>query len=605
MRKSGAASSRRCCALTSVVKLHLRGCRELRQLWSAGTTQAHATPCHPMLRQLTRRLQQLFRRAADPAPRDPSNTTQEQPDPGWRERGLALRRAGDREAALECFRRAVEFRHDDVEALVNQGEIQFELGRFEDSADCFELALAFAPDCVDALLGSARLAREAGGEERALQYLQHAVRVAPHSAEPYFELGRTYKHHGNTQAALASYGRALELDPDHFASCVNAGMIYLAQLGDANSARRLFEHAATLQPESVAAQANLGLALQEQGEFELALAHYHRLIEAHPDEVEYRWNRGIALLSRGDFANGWSDYELRQVRTGRAAAPRFPLPEWDGTALTERHVLIYAEQGLGDEVMFASCVPDVLRQARGVVIECDVRLAPLFQRSFPAARVHGATRDGNHDWLQEFPELSVQAACGGLPRFLRRSPADFPHHRGYLVADRGRVADWKSRLAERGSTLNVGLSWHGGTRRTREELRSLTFAQCLPWLTARDCRFVCLQRGDCAAEVAAARQVGARLEWWPQALQDMDELAALIAALDLVVSVPSTTVHLAGALGQRCWVLLSHAPEWRYAWRGETMLWYPSVRMFRQARSGDWSPVVAAVTAELGRGVCC
>ena len=558
-----------------------------------------------MFRQLTRGLQRLFRGAAGSGARDPAHATKEQPAPGWRERGVALRRAGDREASLECFRHAVEFRHDDVDALVNQGEIQFELGRYEDSADCFELALAFAPDCVDALLGLARLAREAGGEERVLRYLQSAVRVAPHSAEPYFELGRAYRHFGNAEAALANYGRALELDPDHFASCVNAGMIYLAQLGDAGSARRLFEHAAALQPESVAAQANLGLALQEQGEFELALAHYNRLIEVRPDEVEYRWNRSLALLSRGDFANGWSDYELRQVRTGRAAAPRFPLPEWDGTALAERHILIYAEQGLGDEVMFASCVPDVLRQARGVVIECDARLAPLFQRSFPAARVHGAPRDGNRDWLREFPELSVQVACGSLPRFLRRSAADFPHHRGYLVADRSRVADWKSRLAGSSGALNVGLSWHGGTRRTRAELRSLTFAQCLPWLSARDCRFVCLQRGDCTAEVAAATQAGARLDWWPEALQDTDQLAALIAALDMVVSVPSTNVHLAGALGQRCWVLLSHAPEWRYAWQGDTMPWYPSVRKFRQTQPGDWLPVVAAVTAEIGRGVCC
>jgi hypothetical protein len=145
------------------------------------------------------------------------------------------------------------------------------------------------------------------------------------------------------------------------------------------------------------------------------------------------------------------------------------------------------------------------------------------------------------------------------------------------------------------------LSWRGGTRKTREELRSLTFAQCLPWLTARNCRFVCLQRGDCAEEVAAAKRLGARLDWWPQALQDTDEFAALIAALDRVVSVDNSTVHLAGALGQRCWVLLSHAPDWRYPWRGETMSWYPSVRLFRQARPGDWLPVVASVAAELGR----
>ena len=519
----------------------------------------------------------------------------------WLERGLALARAGRSEEALASFKRAVAARHDDVEALVGQAQIHSELGHLEDAADCFELALAFSPDHLPALLGFARLRREAGDCDGALVLLERAARAAPRSAEPYVELGLTHNRGGNTRAALAAYERALELAPDDVPACINIGLIHLTQLGNPDSAQRYFERVAVLQPDSVAAQANLGLALQEQGEFEAARAHYDRLIEAYPGVAEYRWNRGIARLSVGDFARGWDDYEARNERPGKSVARHFPFIPWAGGALGGRDILIYGEQGLGDEVMFASCVPDVMRQARGVVIECDARLASLFQRSFPAAHVHGAPRDASRVWLNAFPELSVQVACGSLPRFLRRSAADFPPHRGYLVADRARVTDWKSRLAGNGGALNVGLSWRGGTRKTREELRSLTFAQCLPWLTAHNCRFVCLQRGDCAEEVAAAKRLGVGLDWWPEALQDTDELAALIAALDLVVSVPNTNVHLAGALGQRCWIPLSHAPEWRYAWRGETMPWYPSVRLFRQARSSDWVPVVASVTAELGR----
>ena len=463
-----------------------------------------------MLRQLTRKLQQWFGGGAHPAVQcDFGSAVKHQPDSDCFERGVALRRAGDREAALECFREAVEFRHDDVAALLNQAEVALELGQHEDAVDCFELALAFAPDCVDALLGLARLKRDSGDERRALAHLQHAARVAPHSAEPFFELGRTYNRRDDTKAALANYGRALELDPDHFASCVNAGLVHLAQLGDACSARRLFEHAVKLQPDSVAAQANLGLALQELGLFESALTHYNRLIEMYPDIAEYRWNRGIALLSRGDFANGWNDYELRNVRAGKSVARRFPLAEWDGTALSAREILIYAEQGIGDEIMFASCVPDVLRQARGVVIECDTRLAALFRRSFPAARVHGAPRDGQRDWLKTFPELSVQVAAGSLPRFFRQHRSDFPQHHGYLAADEARRAYWQNRLAALGGGRKVGISWHGGTRRTRRELRSLAFADCLPLLQRNDCEWICLQSGDCSDEIAAAREQGA------------------------------------------------------------------------------------------------
>ena len=264
------------------------------------------------------------------------------------------------------------------------------LFRSEDAADCFELALAFAPDHVPALLGLGRLHREAGDYEVALRLLGRAAQAAPRSAEPYFVLGQTHSRHGNIRAALSNYDRALELEPDHIAACVNIGVIHLAQLGDARSAQRFFERAAALQPDLVAAQANLGLALQEQGQFETALAHYNRLIEAHPDIAEYRWNRGIALLSRGDYAHGWEDYELRDAR-GTGAPPRvFPYPVWRGEALDDAALLVYAEQGLGDEIMFASCLPDLLARDIRCVVECEQRLAALFERSFPAARVHGA-----------------------------------------------------------------------------------------------------------------------------------------------------------------------------------------------------------------------
>ncbi len=517
----------------------------------------------------------------------------------WLERGLALQRAGRSEEALASFERAVELKHDDVDALVGQAETHIELGHFEDAADCFELALAFAPDHVPALLGLGRLRREAGDCESALRLLERAARAAPRSAAPCFELGLTHNRHGNTRTALSSYERALELEPDHAAACINAGLIHLAQLGNAGDAQKYFERAAALQPESVAAQANLGLALQEQGRFDAALAHYNRLIEAHPEVAEYRWNRGLARLIQGDFAHGWDDYEARNARPRKSVARCFPLAEWDGTALAERHILIYGEQGVGDEIMFASCVPDVLRQTRGVMIECDARLAPLFQRSFPAARVHGAPRDGNHDWLQAFPELSVQVACGSLPRFLRRSAADFPPHRGYLVADAARRAHWQSRLAALGGGFKVGICWRGGTVKTRRELRSLALIDCLPLLRRDDCEFICLQGGDCGNEIAAAREHGGRLHWWPEAMRAIDELAALVSALDLVIAVSSTIVHLSGALGQRGWVMLSASPEWRYLWQGERMPWYPSARLFRQPRPREWEPVISDVRREL------
>jgi hypothetical protein len=426
------------------------------------------------------------------------------------------------------------------------------------------------------------------------------LREAPANANILFELGLSFNSADDTAAAIDAYQRALAAEPRHHGALVNLGLVYLTQFGDPCRAQQYFETAAAAIPDSVAAQANLGLALQEQGRFDLALAHYDRLIAEHPLAIEYRWNRGLTHLTQGDYASGWEDYELRHVRGGRDVRRDFGLTEWDGDEPARHHVLVYAEQGLGDEIMFASCLADLARRCAGVVVECDARLVALFARSFAGVTAHGAARDGTRDWLREHPALDRQIAIGSLPRVLRQSREDFPEHAGYLVADAMRVEAWQQRLtggADSGPA--IGLSWRGGTRKTRAGLRSLELQDYLPLANARQCRFVCLQRGDCAEEVAAARAAGMDLQWWPHALDDVEETAALTAALDCVISVDNTIVHLAGALGSHCWVLLAQVPDWRYGLTGETMPWYPSLRLFRQSRSREWAPVIASVAAAL------
>jgi tetratricopeptide (TPR) repeat protein len=442
--------------------------------------------------------------------------------------------------------------------------------------------------------------RASGDVKESIKNLQEALRQAPANADVLFELGLSFNAADDTAAAIDAYQRALVAAPRHHGALVNLGLVYLSQLGDPDRAQQYFETAAAVYPDSVAAQANLGLALQEQGRFDLALTHYDCLIADHPQAIEYRWNRGLTHLTQGDFERGWPDYELRQVRGGRDVRRDFGLPEWDGGDPARHHLLVYAEQGLGDEIMFASCLPELARSAASVVLECDTRLPPLFTRSFPGVTVRGAARDGARDWLRAYPALDRQIAIGSLPRMLRRRREEFPKHTGYLVPDATRVEAWQQRLAGGADgALAVGLSWRGGTRKTRGGLRSLELQDFLPLADSRRCRFVCLQRGDCADEVAAAHAAGMNLQWWPQALDDIEETAALTAALDCVISVDNTVVHLAGAMGRRCWVLLTHVPDWRYGLAGETMPWYPSLRLFRQMRSREWAPVITAVAAAL------
>jgi tetratricopeptide (TPR) repeat protein len=332
-----------------------------------------------------------------------------------------------------------------------------------------------------------------------------------------------------------------------------------------------------------------GAILQECGRLEEAVAEYDRAIALQPALALPRFHRALAALLAGDFERGWDGYELRRLNSERHQST-LGIPEWDGTPLAGRTLCVTREQGLGDEIMFASLLPEVMANAQRVLVECDPRLVPLFQRSFPGAVVFPSRPDGS---APEYADVAVGA--GSLPRFLRRHASSFPHHGGYLRADPARVEHWRQRLSALGPGLKVGVSWTGGVRKTRRALRSLELSQWAPILLAPGVRFVSLQYTAGAAAEAAASGV----QHWQEAIDNLEDTAALVCALDLVVSVCTSVVHLAGALGRPAWVLTPFAPEWRYGVAGESMLWYPSVRLFRQAAHRDWSAPIAAVAAQL------
>jgi len=421
--------------------------------------------------------------------------------------------------------------------------------------------------------------------------------VARDDAAFHFEAALAHNRHGDAENAAAAYLRALDIKPDHVPARVNLGLIYLTQLGDPGRAQQHFERALASDPGSVAAQANLGLALQDQGRLDDALAHYGKLLAAHPEVQEYRWNRGLALLCRGDFACGWDDYESRNARGTGAPARSFPYPVWNGEALADGALLVYGEQGLGDEIMFASCMPDLIARGIRCVLECDQRLADLFRRSFPAAQVHGAARDGDRSWLTRYPQIARQIACGSLPRILRRDEAAFPRHAGYLRAEAARVAHWRAQLAPGAEARTlVGVAWRGGGIKTRGRLRSIPLPQLAPLFALPQITWVSLQR-DGDEEVAQVAAGAVRC--CDEALDDTDETAALISALDCIVSADSTTAHLAAALGRPTKILLAEPADWRWMRDRATSPWYPSAVLYRQQRAGDWSAPIAAVRTAL------
>lgn len=346
----------------------------------------------------------------------------------------------------------------------------------------------------------------------------------------------------------------------------------------------------------------LGAALHEAGNTDDAVAAYRRALKLKPDYADALFHLGLINLMRGRYRDGWQGFEQR-LRLAENKNMRPCVPPWNGTSLRGRTMLLMRDQGLGDEIMYASCYPQIIRDAGRCLIECDPRLERLFVRSFPGAQFFPLEDLRTNAQTEPGVAVDVRSYAAHLPRYLRNSLRDFPHHQGYLKADAARTAHWRERLAGLGRGGKVGISWRGGTAFTKSGKRSLTLADLRPVLAVPGVHWVNLQYGERAADIAAFREAhGIAITDWPEAIDgDYDETAALVGALDLVISVCTSVVHLSGALGQRVWVMAPRVPEWRYGLEGETMPWYPTARVLRQEAAGAWAGVVTAVAERLGQ----
>jgi len=388
--------------------------------------------------------------------------------------------------------------------------------------------------------------------------------------------------------ALAFYARAVEKSPADAALLNNFGctLTLLERFADALPPLRA---ALALRPSLQKARLNLAYALTYLGEHDEALALLDGLLAEEPEHFDAHWYRAQPLLARHDYAAGWQAYRYRFVSAAREL-PLVPMPCWAGQSLPDQSLLVVWEQGIGDEIMFAGCLAELQARVANVKLACSPRLATLFRRSFPEVDLVDpvAARDTIADY---------HVPLGDLPTLFRRDIAAFrENQRPYLIADPQLTAGFKAKLAALGPGRKVGIAWRGGAVTSRRQSRSIPLGSLAPILAVETCRFVSLQHGDCAEEIAAA---DVDLVHWPEAIADLDAYAALIASLDLVITVCSAPVHFAGGLGKPAWVLTPYASEWRYYAIDGHMPWYPSVSLFRQRESGEWDDVILDIAGHL------
>lgn len=500
----------------------------------------------------------------------------------------ACRELGELEEAVDHLYLAAHHAPSQVVIWQTLAEVLQDAGRPAEAEEALRQAEKRAPDSAGIHLQLGSMLKSQERLDEALAHHRKAVLLEPKNAQLRATLGLTLLRSGRLDEAARECGRARELDKVCVEAWHNGGLIE-RERGSISVALAMFRQALALRPDSPEIRSALAHALRDAGREEEALAHYDAVLATYPRFVDALLNRALLLLRTHRWAQGWDQYEARFLIPG--AAPPWLLPRWSGEHGAA--VLVHWEQGIGDQIMFASCVPDLQRCSSAVTLTCNDRLVPLFSRSFPGVRVVFASQSAHA------AGATVMAPIGSLPRFFRRSSQAFPQQAGFLRADEARTEAWRLRFASLGGKRHVGLSWRGGTVNTRGHLRSIDL-EAISTLSRADVTWVSVQYGaNAQSDAEKLRAAGLSLARWPEIETDLDECAAALAALDLVVTIDNSIAHLAGALGVPAWILLPPGPEWRYGARGKTMPWYPRARLFRRENDEVWEHALRCVLNEL------
>lgn len=413
----------------------------------------------------------------------------------------------------------------------------------------------------------------------------------PDDPKALFVMARLNISAGRYGVAYHLLKRVVQLVPKRHQAWNDLGMT-LSSVQRFKDARDAFLEASKRAPTDAGYVANVAMTYLEQADWKAAIRWADKAQALDPAQIGAKQTRGFASLALGDWRTGWAGYDIALGGKFRKEIVIADEPRWDGKRVDT--LFVYGEQGLGDEIMMASCVPDAVRDVGKVVLECDARLEGLFKRSFPQADVYGTRRAKETGWEAQY-KIDARSAIGALPMFYRPTPASCPGT-PYLVADPERRLQWRALLNSLGRKPKIGLCWAGGKRWTNEAGRAIGLEAFRALIESVDADYISLQYSKgTEAEIAAT---GLPVRHWARAAttSDYDDTAALVAELDMVVGVHTAVQHLAGALGTPAMVLVPERGMW--IWNLEPMPWYSSARTFKQREGEPWPMTMKRLTRD-------
>jgi len=519
------------------------------------------------------------------------------------EQAIQHHQAGQLEQAKIKYQEILDMnpRHADSSHLL--GLVEYQNGNYVQAISHIQQAVLVDPEQSVFLNNLGNILKEMGQLDRSVQAYQRALEINPDDAEIHNNLGVTLKEIGQLDQSLQAYRKALEINPQYVEVYNNLGNV-LREMDQLDESIHAYQQALEINPRYASSYLNLGDTLDAKGELDQSIQAYQQALGINPQYAEAHKNLSLSYLKQGNFKQGWKEYQWRWKCAKFVAEnmKEFPQPMWDGSSLDGKSILIWQEQGTGDCIMFASLLVKLQEYAQKIFVETEYRLLPLLERSFPAIHFHTAHIPPDPQLFST--AIDFQSPIASLPQWFLTSEEDFPKCLAYLSADDDITQKCRhkyQKLAE-GKAL-VGISWKSMNKSVGKQ-KSIPLEYLQPLLSSSECFFINLQYeyDDLACELDQfAKNAGISIycDTEINPLESLDNFAAQVAALDLVITISNTTAHVAGALGKSVWAMLHYEADWRWLTNRSDTPWYPSMTIFRQSHQGGWGHVVQQVHSAL------
>lgn len=502
--------------------------------------------------------------------------------------GLSLTRQGRADQAVDAFRQAIACHRDFSEAHAALGALLADGGQFDQAIVKLECVVQLQPASAAAHYNLAVALDRAGQLDRAVASYRSAIALQGDWAQAHNNLGAVLAKQQHRDQAVAAYRAALSIQPDFAEAWYNLGIVLKPESYE--EAAECYRRAVAARPDFVEARHNLAITLADQRKFDDAAREYRQIVERQPNHVDAYIGLATTLLHAGQFDLGWPQYEWR-IKHPSMPQPPQGCPAWRGEPLNGRTVLLLSEQGAGDTLQFVRYAEMVKQRGGRVLVQCSPALESLL------AGCPGV--DGVLAAHQPPPPIDAYAWLASLPGIFGTSLNTIPGAAAYLQPRAEIVDRWRARLS--GETrFKIGIAWQGNPIHPRDRDRSIPLREFVRLGQLPGVRLFSLQFGAGREQLTTIDEADRPVDFGDE-LGDFESAAGLIANLDLVVTCDSAPAHLAGAVGANVWVALAYACDWRWLADRTDSLWYPTMRLFRQQRRGDWAEVFSRIADQLDR----